>query len=117
MFEDYLTVSQVAEILNRHPNSVRKSVERGIIKATKHGKVWFIHKDDLKAYQENPPKPGPKTGTKQSGASFRVFEQIDAPHTRIVLNRTKEVEGYRLVFGPDTADACKAFMEESQVAE
>lgn len=58
--EDWFTVAEVAAKLGlKSAGSVRVQIGRGALKAEKHGRDWFIHKDELTRYaNENKGKRG-----------------------------------------------------------
>ncbi|MCP4542700.1 MAG: helix-turn-helix domain-containing protein [Chloroflexi bacterium] len=49
---DYLTVEETAEVLGYHPNSVRKMVRAGKLRAEKKGTMWLIYREALEEYQK-----------------------------------------------------------------
>jgi excisionase family DNA binding protein len=48
---DYLTVEETADILGYHPESVRKMVRAGKLRADKKGTMWLIYREALEEYQ------------------------------------------------------------------
>lgn len=45
-----LSTKQAAEHLNVHQETIRRFLQRGIIKAVKVGKVWRVRESDLEEY-------------------------------------------------------------------
>ena len=62
MPETLYTVSTAADFLKKEPSSIRRSIDRGTLKAEKVGAIWIIREDDLIEFRDNPPKPGRKRG-------------------------------------------------------
>ena len=58
--DEFLTVSQAAELADRTPSSIRRSIRHKFLKAEKVGSIWLIRRKDFDEYLANPPKPGPK---------------------------------------------------------
>lgn len=46
----FYTVEEVAEKLRMHPESVRRLIRQGKIKASKGGNKWLIEQTDLEKY-------------------------------------------------------------------
>jgi len=44
------TVTELATILSLHPKTVQRFIREGKIKATKIGREWRVHKDDLREF-------------------------------------------------------------------
>ncbi len=49
---DYLTVEETAAFLGYHPNSVRKMVRAGKLRADKKGTMWLIYREALEEYKK-----------------------------------------------------------------
>ncbi len=49
----YLSVNQVAKLLNIPAQKVYYATRIGLMKAIRKGAAWVIHTDDVKQYQEN----------------------------------------------------------------
>lgn len=47
------TVEEVAEILGMHPESIRRWIQRGKLKAAKTGKQYLISRVDLQVFWKN----------------------------------------------------------------
>jgi len=63
-FQEYpmLTTTQAAEQLNIKRGTVIQYIERGLIKASKTGRDWFIRQSEVNRYSRQRKKPGrPKT--------------------------------------------------------
>lgn len=60
-FENYVTVAEVAERLNIHPESVRRLIRAGKLPARKFANAWLIDKTTLEQFASNyDPRPGRK---------------------------------------------------------
>lgn len=46
----FYTIEEVAEKLRMHPESVRRLIRQGKIKASKGGNKWLISPNDLEKY-------------------------------------------------------------------
>lgn len=57
-----MTIQEAAALTGKRPESLTRACRRGTLKAVKRGHHWFVHKDDLQEYLDNPPKPGPRPG-------------------------------------------------------
>jgi excisionase family DNA binding protein len=57
---DYLTVPQAAERRGVSRQAILHLIDERKLKATKMGRVWLIHKDDLAAYTPDPGGRPPK---------------------------------------------------------
>lgn len=55
---EYLTVQQAAQLLNIDKSQVVRYCQRGVLKATKHGRDWWIHPADLREFAHHKPKRG-----------------------------------------------------------
>jgi excisionase family DNA binding protein len=55
-----------AALLGLKPRSVRKFIERGMIKGEKRGRDWFITQEEVDRYNRERRKPGPQKGHKQT---------------------------------------------------
>ena len=49
---DYLTVEETAEVLDYHPNSVRKMVRAGRLRADKKGTMWLVYREAVEDYRK-----------------------------------------------------------------
>jgi excisionase family DNA binding protein len=49
---DYLTVEETAEVLGYHPNSVRKMVRAGKLRADKKGTMWLVYREAVEDYRK-----------------------------------------------------------------
>lgn len=59
MLPEYATVEDVADTLKIHPESVRRLIRRGDIRAIKFGNTWAISRRWLRLYAgEYDPAPG-----------------------------------------------------------
>ncbi len=67
-----LTTQQAAKRLGINQSRVSQLINKGIIKATKLGRDWFINDTDLMAAKWNR-KPGPKTKPKRITTGFYVY--------------------------------------------
>ena len=45
--EKPLTVQQAADYLSHSPTWIRQQIKNGTIKATKHGRKWFVHPEAI----------------------------------------------------------------------
>jgi excisionase family DNA binding protein len=60
-FEDYVTVQDVADRLNIHPESVRRLIRNKKLIARKFGNTWLVKRDNLEQFASNyDPRPGKK---------------------------------------------------------
>jgi excisionase family DNA binding protein len=64
MAEEWLTVTEAAQLIGYHADTVRKLVRAGEIKARKFGPVWQVDRADLLAYVKQVKKLGEKRGPK-----------------------------------------------------
>jgi excisionase family DNA binding protein len=55
VIRDYLTVSDIAGLERRSPDTVRRWCRQGRIRATKNGKDYAVSKSDYAAFKDNPP--------------------------------------------------------------
>ena len=46
------TVDEAADVLNCHPQTIRRSIRNGSLKAAKVGRGWSISRFDLEAYSQ-----------------------------------------------------------------
>lgn len=61
LLEAYAGVSEVAERLNIHPESVRRLIRQGKLPAIKFGNKWLVEKDTLEQFAGHyDPRPGNK---------------------------------------------------------
>jgi excisionase family DNA binding protein len=60
--EEWLTVTQAAEISEYHPERIRELVREGKINAHKFGSVWAVHKISLLEYLQKMQESGKKRG-------------------------------------------------------
>lgn len=57
--QDYCTVEEAAERLKVHPESVRRLLREGKLKATKIGNRWLLHRAYVEQYARGyDPRPG-----------------------------------------------------------
>jgi excisionase family DNA binding protein len=70
-----LTVPQAAALLGLKPRSVRKFIERGMIKGEKRGRDWFITQDEVDRYNRERRKPGPQKGHKMSNETKKKLSE------------------------------------------
>lgn len=63
------TADEAATLLGIKPRSVRKFIERGLIKAEKRAGAWFIAADEIERYKRERRGPGNWKGHKQSEAT------------------------------------------------
>jgi excisionase family DNA binding protein len=64
MAEEWLTVTEAAQLIGYHADTVRKLVHAGEIKARKFGPLWQVDRAALLAYVEHVKKLGEKRGPK-----------------------------------------------------
>jgi excisionase family DNA binding protein len=58
----YVTVSEAAEELSVHPETVRRLLRQDRLPGSKAGNTWFIAKGDLSHFKASyDPRTGPKT--------------------------------------------------------
>lgn len=50
---EYLSVEDVSKMLGITEKTVREFLRAGDLKASKLGRIWRIHPDDVKAFMEN----------------------------------------------------------------
>jgi excisionase family DNA binding protein len=62
--EEWLTVTQAAEITDYHPERIRELIREGKINAHKFGTVWAVHKTSLLEYLQKIQGSGEKRGRK-----------------------------------------------------
>ena len=62
--EEWLTVTQAAEISGYHPERIRELIREGKINAHKFGSVWAIHKISLLEFLQKMQESGEKRGRK-----------------------------------------------------
>lgn len=116
------TVTQLSELLKLHPKTVRRFIHEGKIKATKIGREWRVHKDDLRdfahgelANQPDEPRPATRLFERvQVSAVIEVNEGRSDEVSRIsnsliaVLNTKDPAWGaarYDLIYHPETRKA------------
>lgn len=65
-FNELLTTAQVADLLGVKPDTVKRYIHRGLIKASKFGRDWLIAPEAVEQYAKTRRKPGrprsPKKG-------------------------------------------------------
>lgn len=139
-----LTVPQAATLLGLKPRSVRKFIERGMIKGEKRGRDWFISQEEVDRYNRERRKPGPQPGRKQSEATkakLRAIKLADNPmkgtkHTdeaRAKMSarqsqqprgekshawkggRVLDTKGYAMVFMPDHPHVINRYVYEHRL--
>jgi len=115
-------VSQLAEILDLHPKTVRRFIRDGKIRATRIGREWRVRKEDLQQYAHGelankPQEPWPTTPLSsrvQVSAVIEVNEGHSEEVSRIsnsliaALNCKDPGWGtsrYDLVYHPETRKA------------
>lgn len=60
-FEDYVTVQDVADRLNIHPESVRRLIRNKKLLARKFGNTWLVKRSILEQFASHyDPRPGKK---------------------------------------------------------
>lgn len=60
-FEDYVDVLETARTLEIHPETVRRLIRKGSIRATLWGNKYWIKREDLESFASTyDPKPGRK---------------------------------------------------------
>lgn len=60
-FDDYVSVQEVADRLNIHPESVRRLIRNKKLIARKFGNSWLVKKAILEQFASNyDPRPGKK---------------------------------------------------------
>jgi excisionase family DNA binding protein len=64
MPEKWLTVTEAAQLIGYHADTVRKLVRAGEIKARKFGPLWQVDRAALLTYVEHVQKIGEKRGPK-----------------------------------------------------
>jgi len=62
--DEWLTVTQAAEISDYHPERIRELIREGKINAHKFGSVWAVHKTSLLEYLQKMEELGGKRGPK-----------------------------------------------------
>ena len=62
--EEWLTVTQAAEISGYHPERIRELIRERKINAHKFGTVWAVHKTSLLEYMQKMQESGEKRGRK-----------------------------------------------------
>jgi excisionase family DNA binding protein len=65
MAESWLTTNQAAELVNFHPDHVRRLIRGGLVKAEKFGPVWKVDQQSLLAYVRKMEKQGERRGPKR----------------------------------------------------
>jgi DNA (cytosine-5)-methyltransferase 1 len=50
--EEYVTTEEAAEILGYSPKYIRRMLRNGKLPAEKVGRLWLIHRDTVREYQE-----------------------------------------------------------------
>jgi excisionase family DNA binding protein len=61
LLEAYSGVSEVADRLNIHPESVRRLIRQGKLPAIKFGNKWLVDKSELEQFASHyDPRPGNK---------------------------------------------------------
>jgi excisionase family DNA binding protein len=58
--EEWLTLTQAAEISDYHPECIRELIREGKISAHKFGTVWAVHKGSLLEYLQMMQEAGVK---------------------------------------------------------
>jgi excisionase family DNA binding protein len=116
------TVTQLSDILDLHPKTVRRFIHEGRIKATKIGREWRVRTEDLREYAHGelvgkPDEPQPTTPLSsrvQVSAVIEVNEGHSDEVSRIsnsliaVLNSKEPDRGasrYDLIYHPETRKA------------
>jgi excisionase family DNA binding protein len=51
--DDNLTLKQAAEIANRDASTMRRAIERKVLKATKYGTTWVVRRKDLQEWMQS----------------------------------------------------------------
>ncbi len=64
MADEWLTVTQAAELVGYHPDHVRRLIRLGKITADKFATVWRVDRRSLLAYVKAAEKQGEKRGPK-----------------------------------------------------
>jgi excisionase family DNA binding protein len=49
---DYVSVREAAELLDYHPESVRRLIRNGKLEAEQKSNAWWIFRDSVEAYRE-----------------------------------------------------------------
>ncbi|MEW5825880.1 MAG: helix-turn-helix domain-containing protein [Candidatus Bipolaricaulota bacterium] len=74
------TVQQLAEILALHPKTVQRFLREGRIKATKIGREWRVHGDDLRDFAHgelSTPEPTESVATTRLAERIQVTAVIE----------------------------------------
>jgi excisionase family DNA binding protein len=64
MVDEWLTVTEAAQLIGYHPDTVRKLVRAGEIQSRKFGPLWQVNRAALLAYVARVKKLGEKRGPK-----------------------------------------------------
>lgn len=46
-----MTLNEAAAILGTSPDNLRGAIKRGSLKATKHGRDWWVERSEVERYQ------------------------------------------------------------------
>lgn len=47
-----MTLNEAAEVLGLAPSTLRHQIRNGALRATKHGRDWWVEPKEVKRYQE-----------------------------------------------------------------
>jgi len=64
MPDEWLTISQAAQLGGYHPETVRKLVRVGVLIGRKYGPLWQVSRKSLRDYTRKVGKLGAKRGPK-----------------------------------------------------
>lgn len=54
MGDKLYTIEEAAEILDIHPNTLRRWLRQGVIKGEKYGRLWRVKESELLRTKNNP---------------------------------------------------------------
>jgi excisionase family DNA binding protein len=98
MTEMFLTVEQVADRLQLHPDSVRRQLKRGVMRGTKRGTRWRVPES---AIEESTPLELQRDYTR------RYLAEVSAVYTLPFSITTEELPDINALFTPPTPEEIK----------
>jgi excisionase family DNA binding protein len=63
---EWITTTKAAALVKYHPETIRKLIKSGRVRARKFGQVWQVDRASLLAYARDAAKKGNKRGPKSS---------------------------------------------------
>ena len=107
LMEMLLTIEQAATRLQLHPETVRRQIKRGLMRAVKRGRVWRVPESAL---EEVAPTPPAATATTDAESIWQQMTSGKAgDHNAAIMKMAEAPAAVRAIIAARSAEAATAY--------